>query len=288
MSSRKECREFKIEEYRPENKPFYMDVAGERAEFLAGHRQKIPLILKGPTGCGKTRFVESMSYQINEALIAAGEKPVPLVTVPCNEDLDKYDLKGRYLSNGEFKEGPALIAIQKGGILYLDEIVEARKDTTVVIHPFTDHRRILVVEELGKVFEAPDTFTLVMSYNPGYQRKIKDLKQSTKQRFAAINFDYPKEDIEQKIVQEEAGIDGKIAEALVKIGTKVRNLKGKGLDEGASTRLLINAAKFIQEGIDPMRACEIAILNPLTDDLDIYKDIRQGLEDVVSNYFPQK
>lgn len=287
MGSKEKFKEFAIEEYRPEKDPFYIDVSGETEDFMAAYEQKIPVMLKGPTGCGKSRFVEKMAYEINERLTGEGKHPVPLVTVPCHEDLDADDLRGRYLTSGKFEEGPALIAVKRGGILYLDEIVEARNDTIVVLHPLADHRRSLIVEKIGKVFEAPDTFMLAVSYNPGYQRKVKDLKQSTKQRFAAINFDYSSEGIEKEIVMHEAGVNGNIAECLVKIGNNVRNLKGHGLDEGASTRLLIDAAKLIKSERPPMRACEVAILNPLTDDLDVYSDIRRGLEDVIENYFPQ-
>ena len=286
MDSRKKFIEFEISEYRPQEEPFYLDVDEETEDFMAAYKKKVPIILKGPTGCGKSRLVEKMAYTINKMRTEKGEEPFPLVTVPCQEDLDADDLKGRYLKSGKFKEGPALIAVKRGGILYLDEVVEARNDIIVVVHPLTDHRRILVVEDLGKVFEAPDSFAIVMSYNPGYQRKIKDLKQSTKQRPISLNLGYPPEELEKKIVMHEAGTDKETAECLVKIGDKVRNLKGKGLDEGASTRLLINAAKMIEEGRPPMRACEVAILNPLADDLDVYKDIRQGLEDVIENYFP--
>ncbi len=287
MGSRKKFEEFEIAEYRPEDEPYYLDINGETEDFLAAYNQKIPITLKGPTGCGKSRFVEKMTYDINNGRISNKQNPIPLVTVPCHEDLDAINLKGRYLTSGKFEEGPALIAAQRGGILYLDEVVEARNDSIVIIHPLSDHRRILIVEDLGKVFEVPDSFALVISYNPGYQRKTKDLKQSTKQRFAALNFDYPPEALETKIVMHESRADEKIATGLVKIGRKIRNLKGKGLDEGASTRLLINAAKLIKEGRPPMRACEIAILNPITDDLDVYKDIRQGLGDIIQNYFPK-
>ncbi|MDO8459688.1 MAG: CbbQ/NirQ/NorQ/GpvN family protein [Nanoarchaeota archaeon] len=286
-------KQYKIEEYFPQEEPFYLDVDGETEVFMACYKEKIPVTLKGPTGCGKTRFVERMSYDLNRPVVRVSKKDgaedgkkTPLITVPGNEDLTADDLKGRYLLDGSFQEGAALIAVKNGGILYLDEIVEARNDTTVVIHPLADHRRSLVIEKLGKVYEAPDNFMLVISYNPGYQRKVKDLKQSTKQRFGAINFTYPSADIEQKIIMHEANVDEKVAKYLTTVGEKVRNLKGKGLDEGASTRLLINAGKLIRSGIDPVKACDVAILNPLTDDIDAYKSIREGLADVVTAYFP--
>jgi nitric oxide reductase NorQ protein len=297
MSSRTQSTEYAIEQYTPQEEPFYVDVGGETEIFKVAHEERIPVMLKGPTGCGKSRFVERMAYDLNQQLTRVRKKEpgeestegiVPLVTEPCHEDLSAADLKGRYLLSGEYQPGPALVAVRTGGILYLDEIVEARNDTTVVLHPLADHRRTLVVEDLGKVFEAPDSFMLVISYNPGYQRKVKDLKQSTKQRFVAINFDYPPSDIEQKIIMHEAEVDKRIASYLTDIGQTVRNLKGRGLDEGASTRLLIHAGKLMRRGIAPQRAIEAAILNPITDDLDIYKDIREGLADVVANYFPKE
>ena len=278
--------EFEIAHYKPEKKPFYLDVNGETEIFKAAYKNKLPIMLKGPTGCGKSRFVERMAYELNEELKNSKSRhEIPLITVPCHEDLNADDLKGRYLISGEYQEGPALIAVKNGGILYLDEIVEARNDTTVIIHPLADHRRTLVIEKLGKVYEAPDTFCLTISYNPGYQRKNKDLKQSTKQRFVAIDFHYPNKELEIEIVSHESNAEKSISSGLVEIGNMVRNLKGKGLDEGASTRLLINAGKLIVSGISPKRACEIAILNPITDDIDVYKDIRKGLEDIIDNYF---
>lgn len=279
--------EFAIAHYKPENEPFYIDVNGESEIFRVAYENKIPIMLKGPTGCGKSRFVERMAYELNKELRKSKGKnsEIPLVTVPCHEDLNADDLKGRYLMNGRYQDGSALIAVKSGGILYLDEIVEARNDTIVVIHPLADHRRNLVIEKLGKVYEASDSFCLIISYNPGYQRKNKDLKQSTKQRFVAIDFHYPEKEIEEKIVRHESEVSKEISSGLVEIGNMVRNIKGKGLDEGASTRLLINAGKLIASGISPKIACEIAILNPITDDMDAYKDIRKGLEDVIENYF---
>ncbi len=292
MDSRKSLAEFDISQYRPEKEPFYVDVNGETEIFMAAYRERVPVMLKGPTGCGKSRFVERMAYELNKLRKATkGDESfigVPLVTVPCHEDLNADDLKGRYLITGQYQEGPALVAVKNGGILYLDEIVEARNDTIVVIHPLADHRRSLFVEKLGKVFGAPDSFMLVISYNPGYQRKVKDLKQSTKQRFVAIDFNYPPAGLERKIVAHEAEVDKNIADCLVDIGGRVRNLKGKGLDEGASTRLLIHAGKLIRNDINPLRACEMAILNPITDDVDVYRDLRKGLGDVIKNYFPSK
>jgi nitric oxide reductase NorQ protein len=283
MTQGDEAKEFSIERYVPQEEPFYLDVNGETGIFRAAHREKIPVMLKGPTGCGKSRFVEHMAYVLGQET----EREFPLVTIPCHEDLNADDLKGRHLLNGQYQEGPALVAVRNGGILYLDEIVEARNDTTVVVHPLADHRRSLFIEKLGKVYEAPDSFMLVVSYNPGYQRKVKDLKQSTKQRFAAIDMGYPSEDIERKVIMHEADVEENIAAYLTDIGQRVRNLKGKGLDEGASTRLLIHAGKLIREGVAPLRACEVGILDPITDDLEVYGDLRKGLADVVRNYFPE-
>lgn len=297
MSSRTKSAEFKMQEFAPNEEPFYVDVNGETQLFMAAYKEKMPVMLKGPTGCGKSRFVEHMAYRLNQER-AQGAPSIPLVTVPCHEDLSADDLKGRHLLSGEYQDGPALVAVRNGGILYLDEVVEARNDTTVVIHPLADHRRSLVVEKTGRVYVAPDSFMLVISYNPGYQRKVKDLKQSTKQRFVAIDFDYPPAELERRIILHEANanqdvkyvkqVDEKTAEFLTEIGVSIRNLKGKGLDEGASTRLLINAGKLIRQGIRPQEAIEAAILNPITDDLDVYKDIREGLVDVINNYFPPK
>lgn len=282
MAERQAPREFSFSQYFLKEEPFYVDVDGETEIFKAAYKEKIPVMLKGPTGCGKSRFVEYMTSILGQE----NKRELLLVTVPCHEDLNADDLKGRHLMDGKWIEGPALIAVRNGGVLYLDEIVEARNDTTVVIHPLADHRRSLVVEKLGKLFEAQDEFGLVISYNPGYQKKVKDLKQSTKQRFVAINMSYAPAEIEQRIIMHEASVDESIATCLTDIGSKVRNLKGSGLDEGASTRLLINAGKLIRGGIDPLKACDVAILNPITDDLDVYADIRKGLEDVIRNYFP--
>ncbi len=285
-----ESSEFKIDEYAPSKEPFYLEIAGEKQIFMAAYEAGIPLMIKGPTGCGKSRLVERMSFEINQKLKKSEGTDfhsLPLVTVPCHEDLTADDLKGRYLLTGEYQEGPALIAARRGGILYLDEIVEARPDTIVVMHPLADHRRSLVIEKLGKIVTAPDTFMLVISYNPGYQRKIKELKQSTRQRFAAIEMTYPPSKAEEEIVTHEAGVDLPTARCLVEIAGKVRNLKGSALDEGASTRLLINTGKLIKKGIAPFRACEVGILNPITDQADAYAKEMKALEDIVVNYFPR-
>lgn len=280
---KKQQLEWKISEYSPDREPFYLEIDDEVKIAEDAYDEKIPITLKGPTGCGKSRFIQYMAYRINQR----NKSKSPLVTVSCHEDLTADDLKGRYLLSGEFEEGPALVAVKRGGFLYLDEVVEARQDTVVVIHPLGDDRRVMTVERLGKVFEAPDSFGLFISYNPGYQKKTKDLKQSTKQRFVALNFSYPPKDIEAEIIRKEAGVEQSIAEALTEVGAKIRNAKGRGLEEGASTRLLINAGKLIRKGNAPLKACEVAILNPITDDIEAYRSVHEGLADVVRSFFPE-
>lgn len=270
-----------LADYTVSEKPFYVDVNGETELFRQCYRERIPVMLKGPTGCGKSRFIERMVWELSQ------EKGthLPLITVPCHEDLTADDLIGRYLLDKSFQEGPALVAVRHGGILYLDEVVEARTDTTVVIHPLTDHRRTLNAEKQGLVYRAHENFLLVVSYNPGYQTRAKDLKPSTKQRFAALQFGYPPADLEQHIIQEEAGVDKEKAEGLVRIGHHTRNLKEKGIPEGASTRLLIYAGRLIANGVDARTACENAVINPLTDDSDLYREAYEGLTDILDIYF---
>jgi nitric oxide reductase NorQ protein len=232
------------------------------------------MMLKGPTGCGKTRFVEAMAFRLGR----------PLVTVACHEDLSATDLVGRYLLEGEetiWHDGPLTTAVRHGAICYLDEVVEARKDTIVLIHPLTDDRRILPVEKRGELLTAPDDFMLVISYNPGYQSVLKDLKQSTRQRFLSVEFDYPPAEAEIQIVAREGGIDDSTARDLVKIGEKVRNLKGHGLEEGVSTRLLVYAAQLISRGVNPVVACETAIASPITDDAELQRSIREIVTTVI-------
>ena len=289
-------RSYIIEEYHLTDEPYYVPVGDEVELFEAAYEQKIPVLFKGPTGCGKTRFVEYMSYRLGQALTrvkqipndGAGPVPdslnIPLVTIACHEDLTASDLVGRYLLQGDstiWIDGPLTRAVKAGGICYLDEIVEARKDTTVLIHPLTDHRRILPVEKRGELLEAADGFLLVLSYNPGYQSALKDLKHSTRQRFIAIEFDSPPPDIEAKIVEHEGGVDTKTAVQLAKLGEKVRNLREHGLAEGASTRLLIYAAKMIAQGISPRRACQVAVNWAVTDDHSIHGSI----EEVIASIF---
>lgn len=229
------------------------------ALFESAHRNRLPVLLKGPTGCGKSRFIEYMAWKLDR----------PLVTIGCHDDLTAADLVGRFLIVGgetQWIDGPLTTAIRQGGICYLDEVVEARKDTTVVIHPLADDRRILPVEKTGELLRAPDDFVLAISYNPGYQSVLKDLKQSTRQRFIGIEFDYPTPEREQSIVEKEAALDADHARRLVQLAGMTRNLKGSGLEEGASTRLLVHAGKLIVDGISPRIACQGAISQTLSDD----------------------
>src|SRR5918995_3430145 len=251
-----------IEEYTVTDEPFYLAVGGEVELFEAAHAARLPVMLKGPTGCGKTRFVEHMAWRLRR----------PLITVSCHEDLTASDLVGRYLLRGEetiWIDGPLTRAVRHGAICYLDEVVEARKDTVVIIHPLTDHRRRLPIEKRGTILDAPADFMLVVSYNPGYQSILKDLKQSTRQRFVAIDFDYPPPELEAEVVAREGGISRETARDLVLIGQKVRNLRGHGLEEGVSTRLLIYAAQLIALGIPPVDAADVAMCSPITDDREL-------------------
>ena len=285
-------RSYIIEEYHLTDEPYYLPVGDEVELFEAAYAQKIPVLFKGPTGCGKTRFVEYMSYRLGQPLTKVRQKPrqgengqedidrehLPLVTIACHEDLTASDLVGRYLLEGDqtvWIDGPLSRAVKVGGICYLDEIVEARKDTTVLIHPLTDHRRILPVEKRGELLEAAEGFLLVLSYNPGYQSALKDLKHSTRQRFISIEFDYPPRDTEAEIVAHESGVDADTALQLAKLGEKVRNLKEHGLGEGASTRLLIYAGQLITQGIAPRRACQVAVNWAVTDDFIVQRSIEE-------------
>lgn len=262
------------EQYMIRDEPYYRPVQGEISLYEAAYDAKMPVMLKGPTGCGKSRFVEHMAWKLKK----------PLITVACNEDMTASDLVGRFLLdiNGtKWQDGPLTVAARIGAICYLDEVVEARQDTTVVIHPLTDHRRVLPLEKKGELVEANPDFQIVISYNPGYQSLMKDLKQSTKQRFAAMDFDYPEEDTETEIIVHESGLDATGAKKLVQIARRSRNLKGHGLDEGMSTRLLIYAAQLIKKGIDPENACRMALVRPLTDD----PDMRDTLDAAIATYF---
>ena len=266
--------ELAVEKYKVENEPYYLPIKQEVELFEAAYSAKLPVMLKGPTGCGKTRFVEYMAYRMNR----------PLITVACHEDLSATDLVGRFLLEGEetvWHDGPLTTAVRAGAICYLDEVVEARKDTVVIIHPLTDDRRRLPIEKRGTVIEAPPEFMLVVSYNPGYQSILKDLKQSTRQRFVAMEFDYPNAEDEAEIVAKEGGIDAQTAQDLVKIGQKVRNLRGHGLEEGVSTRLLIYAAQMIAKGISPINAAEVALCSPITDDRELQRSIREIVTTII-------
>ncbi|TXH70770.1 MAG: CbbQ/NirQ/NorQ/GpvN family protein [Thiothrix sp.] len=258
-------------QYRIQSQPFYQATANEIALYEAAYQARLPVMVKGPTGCGKSRFVEYMAWKLDK----------PLITVACNEDMTASDLVGRYLldANGtRWLDGPLTTAARLGAICYLDEIVEARQDTTVVIHPLTDHRRTLPLDKKGELVQAHPDFQLVISYNPGYQSLMKDLKQSTKQRFVAFDFDYPSAELEAEILTQESGIDQKTAAKLVKIAHTARNLKGHGLDEGISTRLLVYAANLIKAGIAPRDACQMALVSPITDDVDIRSTLVHAVE----------
>jgi nitric oxide reductase NorQ protein len=268
-----------VEEYHVAEEPFYLPIADEIPLFESAYAERIGVMLKGPTGCGKTRFIEYMSWRIGER---AGKR-LPLVTITCHEDLTASDLVGRYLLNTEgtsWLDGPLTRAVRNGGICYLDEVVEARKDTIVVIHSLTDHRRLLPIEKQGKVIEAHPDFFLVVSYNPGYQSSMKDLKHSTRQRFVSMDFGYPPEGLEQQIIAKEAGVDADRAAALALLGSRVRNLDHQNLLEGPSTRLLIYAGALMRRGVAPRRACDIAIVQAMTDDELLQKGIYQVVEAV--------
>ncbi len=247
------------EEHFITDEPYYEPVADEVTVFEAAWSNRLPVLLKGPTGCGKTRFVEHMAWRLKR----------PLITVSCHDDLTASDLVGRFLIRGGetvWVDGPLSRAVRCGAICYLDEVVEARKDTTVVIHPLADDRRLLPMEKVGEMLRAGPDFGLVISYNPGYQSVLKELKQSTRQRFVALEFDYPRGSIEERILTREGNVDAATAARLVKFAHMTRNLKGNGLDEGASTRLLVHAAKLIHSGVPAVSACRAAIAQALTDE----------------------
>jgi len=251
-----------------DEEPYYHAVADEVPLFESAYRNRLPVLLKGPTGCGKTRFVEYMAWKLKR----------PLVTVACHDDLTAADLVGRYLIVGGqtvWMDGPLSAAVRAGAICYLDEVVEARKDTMVVIHPLADSRRVLPVEKRGELLHAPAGFMLVISYNPGYQSVLKELKQSTRQRFVAFEFDYPDAELETAIVARETGIGREVAAKLVKFAAMTRNLKGSGLDEGASTRLLVHAGKLIADGVTPVAACRAAIAQAVTDEPEMLAAVHE-------------
>ena len=270
--------------YALEAEPFYRPLADEIEVFQAAYDQRLPVLLKGPTGCGKTRFIEYMAHKIYRSGVA-GDISQPLQTVACHEDLSATDLVGRFLLKGEetvWQDGPLTRAVKDGAICYLDEIVEARKDSTVLIHSLTDHRRILPMEKLGTILDAHPNFLLVISYNPGYQNVLKDLKPSTRQRFVAIDFDYPAKGVEAEIIAHESGVGAEMAGRLASLGEKTRNLRSHGFDEGVSTRLLIYAGQLIQQGIDTRRSCEAAISRAVSDD----REVQRAVAELVDIIFP--
>jgi nitric oxide reductase NorQ protein len=263
-----------VDDFRIKDAPFYLPIGDEVELFTHAHQACIPVILKGPTGCGKTRFLSHMAHKLGR----------PLVTVACHEDLTASDLLGRFLIQGDetvWVDGPLTAAVRHGAILYLDEVVEARKDTMVVIHPLTDHRRVLTIDRLAAVLKAPPEFMLVVSYNPGYQSVLKEMKPSTRQRFVSLDFGYPPPDVEREVVATESGIDEATARGLVKVAEKVRNLTDRGLEEGVSTRLVVHCARLMREGSGARAAAEATFVRTLSDDPDLQASIRQ----VVTDFF---
>ncbi|HNO74843.1 CbbQ/NirQ/NorQ/GpvN family protein [Nitrosomonas mobilis] len=250
--------------------PYYVPSGNECLLFETAFRRQLPLLIKGPTGCGKTRFVLHMAAKLGR----------PLFTVACHDDLTAADLTGRFLIKGGetvWVDGPLTRAIREGGICYLDEVVEARKDVTVVLHPLTDDRRMMPLERTGEILRAPDEFMLVVSYNPGYQNILKSLKPSTRQRFIAISFDFPPPETELEIIATETGLERDKCRVLVNLATQLRILKDVDLEENISTRLLIYCAILMMEGLDPYQAAQAALIEPLSDEADV----QQGLLELV-------
>ncbi len=282
--------QYKVEEYYVRDEPFYIPQSDEIDLFTAAYNEQIPVLLKGPTGTGKTRFIEHMAWRLSTGVNGTrpkhgSENGIPLVTVACHEDLTASDLVGRYLIDRDgtrWIDGPLTLAVKAGGICYLDEIVEARTDTTVIIHSLTDHRRLGTIDKLGEVIEAADGFLMVISYNPGYQSATKDLKHSTRQRFVALEFNFPSPEIEKEIIIHESGCDEQTAVQLAKLGEKVRNLGDYGLSEGASTRVLIYAGRLMKEGVAPRRAAQVAVTWGITDDVQL----QLSIDEVVTSIFP--
>lgn len=278
----------KQENYTLRDEPFYLPLADEVELFSAAYEARLPVLLKGPTGCGKTRFVEHMAHRLYRGELSTPERLAvenPLQTVACHEDLSATDLVGRYLLRSDetvWQDGPLTRSVKEGVICYLDEIVEARKDSTVLIHSLTDHRRILPVEKQGLILDAHKNFLLVISYNPGYQNVLKDLKPSTRQRFIAIDFDYPGEEQEANIIVHESGIDQGMASDLAMLGARIRNLRQHGFDEGVSTRLLVYAAQLVSHGVSPIKACDAAICRAVSDDIEV----QQAIAELVTTVFP--
>jgi nitric oxide reductase NorQ protein len=263
-----------IEQFRVGTRPNYVPQNDEERIFRIAFETKIPLILKGPTGCGKTRFIEYMAATLD----------LPLITVSCHEDLTAADLVGRFLFKDDqtvWQDGPLTLAVRCGGICYLDEIVEARKDTTVIIHSLTDDRRSLYVDKTGEVIRAHPRFMMVLSYNPGYQSIVKDLKQSTKQRFASLNFSHPTVEIESRIIHTETGLPIEQGRKIAEMGTKIRDLKGFGLEESVSSRLLVYVGRLVQAGLPAVEACRHAIAQTLTEEAEVMASI----ENIANLYF---
>lgn len=253
---------------------FYKAIRNEIEVFKQAYQNQLPLMIKGPTGCGKSRFVEKMAQEMGR----------PLISVACHDETSAVDLIGRYLVQGGdtvWQDGPVTRAVREGAILYLDEIAEAREDVVVVLHPLTDHRRHLYLERCNELLQATKEFMLVVSYNPGYQKAFKEMKPSTRQRFVGVSFNYPNKELETEIVQTESGCEKNVAGKLVLFGQKVRNLQELGLTETVSTRLLIGAGKLIQSGLAPRQACDVAIVQALTDDLEI----TEGLNNLAALVF---
>ncbi|MEE8078384.1 MAG: CbbQ/NirQ/NorQ/GpvN family protein [Pseudomonadales bacterium] len=263
--------------------PYYLPLGDELEVFEAAYQASLPVLLKGPTGCGKTRFIEHMTWRLYRE--TAKPIDVPLVTISCHEDLTATDMVGRYLLQGDstvWSDGPLTKAVRTGALCYLDEIVEARKDTTVLIHSLTDHRRLLPIDKTGELLPAHPDFLLVISYNPGYQSVLKDLKPSTRQRFVSLTFDYPDEEREATIIAVEAEAEMELARRLALIGAKVRNLREHGFEEGVSTRLLIYTASLVKQGIAARRAADIAIVSAVSDD----PTVQQAIADIVDVVLP--
>lgn len=266
--------EYRLDDYRIQTEPFYLGQGDEVDIALAAYENQLPLLLKGPTGCGKTRFMQFLAWRLDR----------PLVTVSCHDDLSTSDLIGRYLVKGNeavWQDGPLTLAVRAGAICYLDEIVEARKDTTVVIHPLTDDRRELPIEKRGRLYKASPEFMLAVSYNPGYQSVLKDLKPSTRQRFVSLNFEYPAFDLEKEIVMRESGAGGELAGKMVQLAGMTRSLKESGLAEGASTRLIIHTIRLIHSGIDTVSSTRAGMIESLTDD----PELLSAMDEMVSSIF---
>ena len=272
-----------------QRQPYYLPLTDEVDIFQAAYDARLPVLLKGPTGCGKTRFVEHMAWRIFRAQERGGdatdEIEIPLTTISCHEDLTATDMVGRFLLKGDetvWNDGPLTRSVRSGGLCYLDEIVEARKDTTVLIHSLTDHRRLLPIEKTGELVSAHPDFLLVISYNPGYQSVLKDLKPSTRQRFVSMTFDYPDPEREATIIGHESSVEPALAERLAVIGAKVRNLREHGFEEGVSTRLLIYTGQLVEKGIPSRRAAEIAIVNAVSDDTTV----QEAIADIIDAILP--